>query len=174
MGASRQSYLRLIGRDVGAAVSVVILAAALGLLINALRPQPLPLVPEPPEVILAKSVGQVLAGEKSEPVLVEIDRVMEALDSGEATFIDARESIFYELGHAQGAVSLPRRGFQEAYPSFATKVPKERAVIVYCSEASCVDSLVVAKALLRLGYERVEVFHGGWSEWEAAGLPTEP
>lgn len=45
--------------------------------------------------------------------------------------------------------------------------------MVYCSESKCVDSTVVARALLRLGYTRVEIFQGGWDEWDAAGQPSE-
>ena len=174
MGMARQSYLRLIGRDARAAAIVVAVSVGLGLLINALRPQPLTLVPEPPEVMLARSVGEVVVLESAEPPLVEIERAMEVLDKGAAIFVDAREPAFYELGHVPGAVSLPRAGFKEAYPAFAKRAGKDQPLMVYCSESSCVDSLMVAKALMRLGYAQVEVFHGGWDEWEAAGQPQEP
>ena len=49
----------------------------------------------------------------------------------------------------------------------------EREIMVYCSEATCDDSELLAKELYLLGFTKLLVFKGGFAEWSGAGLPVE-
>lgn len=162
-----------VGRDFLVVVLVGLFAIPLGLLINALRSQPLPIIALAPDVVLARSVGGVSDGTMPQPGTVTLEDVMTASEAGDAVVVDARESAFYELGHIPGAVNLPRAGFRESYPAFREGRALDQRVIVYCAESACEDSTVVARALQRLGFTQVVVFPGGWEEWEAASMPTE-
>ena len=153
---------------------VLLLSLPLGYLVNQIGPQPLPLRPLPADQALVQNLGASSLPQDLSPTKIDIDWAMLELESGKALFVDARESSFFDLGHIPGAVNLPRSTFQQDYDKFQQRVPKDRLLIVYCSESSCVDSSVVAKALSRLGYSNVQIYQGGWEEWEAAELPREP
>ncbi len=154
---------------------VMVGAILLGFLTNALRAKPLPLVREAEDLRLARAVSEnPLVEITQKPPVATPDDTVAALENEEIVFVDARDDAFFDAGHIPGARNLPRSAFQTSYADFATRVKKETPLIVYCSEAECLDSSVVAKALMRLGYRRAQVFKGGWEEWSAAGLPQEP
>ena len=46
-------------------------------------------------------------------------------------------------------------------------------VIVYCSDAACDSSVIVADRLVELGYENVRHYVEGKNDWVAADLPLE-
>ncbi len=46
-------------------------------------------------------------------------------------------------------------------------------VVVYCSDAGCDSSVIVARRLVELGYLRVRHYAGGKRDWIEAGLPLE-
>lgn len=89
--------------------------------------------------------------------------------------LDARPEIFHRLGHVPGALSLPREVFETAYAKRRSLLAADQSqlIAVYCSGISCEDSQMVAEALVKLGYSRIFVFKGGWSEWTANNLPEE-
>lgn len=164
-----------IRRDLVFLLPVVLASALGGLFLNGLRQNPLPLLRQPEDVRLAMSVSQrPLVNVPSEPAAIDLGQAMENFESGSAVFVDAREEAFYSLGHIPKALNLPRSEFAKAYPGFASQAAKTAALILYCSERECQDGLIVAKALLGLGFSDVRVFLGGWQEWKEAGLPQEP
>ncbi|MDR2463477.1 MAG: rhodanese-like domain-containing protein [Verrucomicrobiales bacterium] len=89
-------------------------------------------------------------------------------DGRALTVIDARERLFFLDGHVAGAVNLPRREF-DARAVESWSAARDRVVVVYCSDRDCTDSAWVAGELARLGFSRVRVLDGGWSEWRAQG-----
>jgi len=169
---SGRSYIPQGIRDLIFVGLIGVASVVLGLLINALRPQPLPIIPVAPDVALAQSAGVPYAADIAAPTYVNLEQAMQAHNDGAVLFVDARPKEFFELGHISSAISLPRSTFAAAYPVFTKLARKDQPLMVYCSESKCVDSTVVARALLRLGYTRVEIFQGGWDEWEVAGQPT--
>lgn len=152
------------------------LAVVLGLVSNMARVHPLPLRYQSPGERLAESVSETAVSPLHGKIvpIADRDNVVSALTNGRALFVDARGKEFFEIGRIPRARSLPREAFQEAFPSFRAEVDRTRRIVVYCSDSQCPDSTEVAEALLRLGYEDVSVFQGGWEEWGAEGLPQEP
>jgi len=160
-----------IARDLTLIAVAAAASVALGLLTNRLRPHPLPLVYRGPE---ARLMGNLPPRPPTapEPETIGFAEAWQAWTDGNARFVDARASDFFEEGHIPGAVNLPRELLTEggAQPEL---LGKSQPLIVYCSGEDCEDSLLVAKGLLALGYLNVTVFPGGWEEWEAKGGAAE-
>jgi len=56
---------------------------------------------------------------------------------------------------------------------WATNLPKNAEIVVYCGGPKCPQSRMAAEKLVKLGYEDVRVYEGGLEEWKAAGLAIE-
>jgi molybdopterin/thiamine biosynthesis adenylyltransferase len=79
--------------------------------------------------------------------------------------LDVREKDEVRTGYIDGAISVPR-GFLEF--QIAGKVPvTDKEVVVYC--AGGVRSLLAAKVLRDMGYEKVSSMAGGITRWKDAG-----
>jgi rhodanese-related sulfurtransferase len=102
---------------------------------------------------------------------------LEALDafSAGAPFLDARRSAEYELGHIQGAWSLPlwESTLDERLTEFEAKAnpSPEAALVLYCSGGSCEDSHLLASRLFQLGYRNLLIYRDGYPDWVAQGRP---
>jgi rhodanese-related sulfurtransferase len=90
-------------------------------------------------------------------------------------FIDARNEESFRAGHIPGAHPFdhyrPERTIDEVMSYCATA----QRIVVYCYGKDCTDSELAAQHLVRLGVERelIDVYVGGFQEWQAAGLPVE-
>ena len=52
-------------------------------------------------------------------------------------------------------------------------LPKDAAIVVYCSGPACPNSRDAGAKLVAFGYTNVAVFEGGLEAWKAAGRPIE-
>ena len=152
----------------------------IGLTVNALRTPSLALRYEPPRTRLGEIVARMPDAGFSNAA--SVDRQPIGLDEFQALVlahrglaIDARSNAFYQAGHVPGALNLPRDDFEHNFPSVRAPLEANRArpIVVYCAEADCKDSELVAEALNRLGFRNVRVYKEGWEEWLRAGLPQE-
>lgn len=91
-------------------------------------------------------------------------------------FIDARDEEAYHQGHIPGACEFfpyyPEKYLESVRPmcDFAAQI------VVYCTGGECEDSQAAALWLrdnAGVPAEKLLVFGGGITEWEAAGLPVE-
>lgn len=97
---------------------------------------------------------------------VTIDDVKAQMGNGaKPTLLDVREREEYREGHLEGAVPLPR-GFLEMRIE-ETVADKSAPIIAYC--AGGVRSLIAARTLKEMGYERVTSMSGGYTAWKNAG-----
>jgi rhodanese-related sulfurtransferase len=55
----------------------------------------------------------------------------------------------------------------------ASKLPKDREIVVYCAGPKCPQSRQAAEKLTALGFTRVSTYEGGLEEWKQAGQPVE-
>ncbi len=94
---------------------------------------------------------------------------------GGVPFLDARRSAEYELGHIQGAWSLPiwESALEERLIEFEAKTnrPPEGALVLYCSGGSCEDSHLLASRLFQMGYRNLLIYREGYPDWIAQKLP---
>jgi rhodanese-related sulfurtransferase len=91
------------------------------------------------------------------------------LRSGQAQFLDARESADFAAGHIPGARSVPPEMFGDEMDKLLSDGPKSRLLVVYCSSLTCPLAGNLAENLKLSGYTQVRVFAGGWQEGTAAG-----
>jgi rhodanese-related sulfurtransferase len=106
--------------------------------------------------------------------LAHIDResLRRKLESGdEFVLVDALSPMSYAGSHLPGAINLPPGSVdgraQRRIPDLTTEV------VVYCSDANCNSSVLVANELIALGYENVSHYTEGKNDWVEAGLPLE-
>jgi adenylyltransferase/sulfurtransferase len=95
-----------------------------------------------------------------------VEEVKTRLERGEPwTLLDVREREEYREGHLDGALSVPR-GFLEI--RIEETVPeKNTPILAYC--AGGVRSLIAARTLKEMGYDKVVSMSGGYTAWKNAG-----
>ncbi len=156
----------------------------IGLLANGVRSHRLPLFYASPKERLGEVVTRMSTETPPDLLPLSIrgrwqnmglDELQELVAARKGTCIDARAQTFYQAGHIPGAMNLPRENFEKSYARMRTvlEAAKTKPIVVYCSEADCKDSELVADALGRLGYPQLFVYKEGWEEWLRAGLPQE-
>lgn len=166
--------------DVADFCVLALVSMAAGLLINAARHPPLPLVYRTPGERLHAAVTRLKAEEpqtapEEGPQVVGLDDFQAFALEHRGLVIDARPALIYGLGHVPGAINLSRIDFDADYRRLGPTLGARKAdpVAVYCSGADCQDSQLVAKALQALGFKRLFVYTEGWEEWTQTGLPQE-
>jgi rhodanese-related sulfurtransferase len=88
-------------------------------------------------------------------------------------FVDARTPADFSSGRIPGALNVPELEIPQYFPEFQALVPPSERVIVYCDGQECLASIKVAEHLRKEGYQKVEVFFGGWQQWVGAAYPVE-
>ena len=110
---------------------------------------------------------------KKEIPTITLEQTREKLDQKGIIFLDAREAREYEIKHIKGALSLPVTHFELYYSKMKKSLPKDAEIVVYCAGEECGASLHLAEELISLQYKNIQVFLGGWVEWNKAGYPAE-
>ena len=91
-----------------------------------------------------------------------------AMAASGAAVIDVREPNEWNLGHAAGALHLPR-GILES--NIEAAVPRERPIVLYCASGN--RSALAADTLQQMGYQKVASMAGGFRDWAGTGGPVE-
>lgn len=132
-------------------------------------PQPVPEAADKKPKMIQKDQS-VKKGSVSD---ILIERFAEMRLNGEVFVVDTRPSIFYKMGHIEGAISLPMKKVEESYAvqrgAFDAAVKSGKTLVLYCANEQCGASKKVAKWLAERGYD-VSVFEGGWEMWKQSGL----
>lgn len=95
-----------------------------------------------------------------------VDRafVKAVIDKQQFIIIDARPAFQYELGHIPQAVNIPYNH------SWLDSVIQdlglaEKSLVLYCSDAHCNASEILAKRLSKLGCSSIAIYQAGWKDW---------
>jgi rhodanese-related sulfurtransferase len=112
---------------------------------------------------------EILADVKSQILETSTAAAEERL--GEAVFLDVREADEHDQGALPGAIHIPRGFLESQIESRITD--RDAPIVVYCSNAACSNSRIVARRLERLGYSDVRRYEEGKDDWINAGLPVE-
>lgn len=99
--------------------------------------------------------------------VIDWHQARQAQEEG-AHMLDVREKDEWEAGHIAGAIhhSLPRIASDPDLD-----IPADAPVVAYCKAGGRAQR--AADILAAAGYSRVRVMRGGFSDWQAAGYPTE-
>ncbi len=121
-------------------------------------------------VIMAGSsrTDKVRAEELNNPL-----KVRRVIQEGNTILVDVRRTDIYDQGHIPGALSFPLHEFDAIVQEFENKIHKDDPVLIYCSGVTCVDSHDFAARLIQMGYLRVTVYAGGFTEWEEMEFEVE-
>jgi rhodanese-related sulfurtransferase len=167
-----------IAQDSFRVLMLLIICVAAGLVSNALRLKPLSLVYSTPQSRLdeaVKGMGASLNSSVTSGPDIDWKELEKISSNRSALILDARPEIYYRLSHIPSALSLPRDDFKARYRALQKILDayQNKRVIVYCAGSNCQDSLMVANALAKLDYKKVQVFREGWSKWHQLSLPEE-
>lgn len=96
--------------------------------------------------------------------------VKRLIDAGDRGFVvlDVRPAKAFQEGHVPGALSIP---FEEL-PNRLRELAKNKDVITYCWNVTCLLCTKAAYVLASRGYTAREMI-GGIESWRAAGFPVE-
>ncbi|OGR38002.1 MAG: hypothetical protein A2051_10585 [Desulfovibrionales bacterium GWA2_65_9] len=161
--------MRLVPRIIGQSLGIVALSALFAFAVNAVRPDGLPLA-QAAKTSSGAAPSAVPPAQASGEIALK-DAALLFL-SGRAVFLDARSQYEFELGHIQGALSLPTRNFASDFQDLKPLLSGKDAVIAYCDGESCPLSQALAKHLRDAGITNVYVLKNGWSLWQAEKLPV--
>ena len=163
-----QDYLR-------EAICIVVAAVVLGLLFNTVHTNGIPLIAQTRSVAHEADITPIaeipLDEEPGEPLIISLEQARTYFETGEVLFIDARKPILFKLGHIPGARLLPWD--VDDPPEIPADLPREKLLIIYCSDIGCEMSAELAFYLYDAGFGHTRIFEDGWDAWENAGLPTE-
>ncbi|HPW69252.1 MAG: rhodanese-like domain-containing protein [Desulfomonilia bacterium] len=147
------------------ATLILVLSAGLGVGVNALRSDRIPLVQDwPLEVQMTD--GQ---GNRTD---VGLEEAVRLFHGGSAVFLDARPKDEYERGHIRGARSLPFGQADAHILEAIADTDPGTPIITYCDGPYCTLSHDLAYMLREFGFSDVRVLVNGWSLWKEHGLPV--
>lgn len=110
------------------------------------------------------------------PQNIKIDFAKLLFDKN-ALFIDGRPADEYKAGHIKGAINIPYKEFLEKTEEQKREIMKpynkDGIIVSYCGGGECEISIDLAYEIAKLGYNSINIFLGGYKEWEPAGYPIE-
>jgi rhodanese-related sulfurtransferase len=105
--------------------------------------------------------------------LAHIDRetLRERIESGaDFVLVDALSPMSYAMSHLPGAINITPDWIDDRA---RRRIPDlDTEIVVYCADAGCDSSTIVANRLIELGYRNVRHYAEGKRDWIAAGLPV--
>lgn len=105
---------------------------------------------------------------------IEVGDARRLFDEGECLFLDARTPEEFELdGRIPGAINWPADRYDEYRRQLIDTIPRDRPLVVYCSNISCTDSSFLASSLRNEGFTEIYWFATGMEEWIPFGHPVE-
>jgi rhodanese-related sulfurtransferase len=151
------------------AVAIVVVSVVVGFAFNSFSRNKINPLKMPAKVPVSADSAQAGAEGIRIIDLEEARRVVE----GGASVIDARRKDEYDEGHIPGAILFDYYDMGTYRDQVLPLLSNEGEIMVYCSEATCDDSELLAKELYLLGFTKLLIFKGGFAEWSSAGLPVE-
>lgn len=110
------------------------------------------------------------------PQNIKIDFAKMLYDKG-VLYIDGRPKHEYAEGKIKGAISIPYEEYMamsdDQRAQLMSKYNKNDIIVVYCSGGECEISIDLAYEIAKLGFTSLNIYRGGYKEWQAAGYPTE-
>ncbi len=151
------------------ALGLVLLSALLGLSVNSVRRDSLPLVQDWDKA-RAAAIEQKAAGALT---IISPEEAGELFGKNGVLFLDARSRDFFEFERIPKAGSLPLEEADSLLPELLKEIPGGTRIITYCDGETCPSALELAGKIRAAGHGNVAVFLGGISDWVSRGMPTE-
>ncbi|WP_236685748.1 rhodanese-like domain-containing protein [Demequina oxidasica] len=97
----------------------------------------------------------------------DVHSALESQDAG-FVFIDTRDQIAWDQGHARGATHMPKPEMAQRIPEY----PVGTRFVVYCWGPGCNGATRAGLIISELGYEVREMI-GGFEYWAREGYPVD-
>jgi rhodanese-related sulfurtransferase len=104
---------------------------------------------------------------------VTLEEAHRLWQEGQTLFVDARPAEEYAELHIKGAMSVPLENLERLKDTGILGIPRDRRILVYCSDTRCDLALKMARHLRSLGFTQVMAFLGGFSAWDEAGYEVD-
>lgn len=153
-------------RAIVSAVGMVLAAAMIASVFNAVRPSGIPFVGD----WSPKAVTQIHAGDLE---VIHLGDAFELFSRDQALFIDAREPGAYNGGHIPGSVNITPEQASERIEEVHTMLKSGKVLIAYCYDVDCPLGAELVKKLQELGTGPIKVMPEGWTGWLDRGYPYE-
>lgn len=155
----RMSSILLLSSQV---LTVLVVAAVLGLVTNSARKDGLPLVaPFPPEYLCRSASGAATP--------IETAAAKAVFGRRGTIFVDARTREEFDRGHIEGALSVPYLFVEPVASSAVSSLKGYDRVIVYCNTKDAELSRLMAGELSQAGVKEVFYLAKGFRGWAEAG-----
>jgi rhodanese-related sulfurtransferase len=112
-------------------------------------------------------LAQAYLGHRDGLEPISRDELAVRLRTGEVTVIDVRPAPEYEVGHVDGARSIPISDLERRLDA----LPRDADLVAYCRGPYCVFADDAVRLLRRKGFEARRL-EEGFPEWKRAGLPV--
>lgn len=142
------------------ALVLLVLGTAVGLAVNALRKDGVPLIAEA-DAFRVRTNAEFISTEDAWGLY----------EQGNAFFIDPRDPSAFAREHIEGALNASPT--QSGVEGLAWIAPADPYVVAYASEGSRREAGVLADKLLEAGFKKVTVLLDGLEGWKRAGHPVE-
>jgi rhodanese-related sulfurtransferase len=147
------------------AITILVVALTLALIVNGLRPGGIRIV-RAPEKIIDNPAGS------DAPAVISLADAVVKYNAGRALFIDARSPEDFSAGHIEGALNLPALDFENRVAQFFEQVDPDFELITYCDGPDCPLAKDLSEYLMESGFEHVSFLLDGWGQWKSEKLPV--
>lgn len=129
-------------------------------------------------LLLLAGVGTAMANTGETPPTLDGVRTVSAAEAKAmmgkgVTVLDVRRKAAYLEGRVPSAKGLARNAQTKAFDPAAFGANKEAPLLIYGHGSDGWSAVEAARAAAAAGYRNVNWMRGGWTEWTAAGNPTE-
>lgn len=105
--------------------------------------------------------------------VIGLEQLFGLKQSGQVLLVDCRGTLFYRMGHIDGAINLPVKDLNGKWtkikPQLDAAVKANQILVFYCQNKKCPYAYQAAKKLSAEGYGST-IYEGGWEQWKAIGL----
>ena len=145
------------------AALLMLLSAAVAMLTNVFRPNPLPWTQSYSQEKLAAIPADKLLTPK---------QAIKIRNRGDVLFVDARPAEDFAAGHVPGALSFPFDPFADGLEERLHRLPKNKTLVLYCSSLNCHLAEDLAETLELYDFGSIKILAEGIESWVAAGGPV--
>ena len=100
--------------------------------------------------------------------LISREELKEKLDRGDKfKLVNALGEWAFNAKHTPGSINVSKKNDARRF------LDPNDEIVIYCSNPSCIASIIGYQLLTNMGYSNVRRYAGGIVEWEEAGYPLE-
>ena len=152
---------------------ILLLASVTALVVNAVREDGINIIGNWPSRTASGDEAVVPpSAQEGDPPFITLDDAVARYQSPDVVFVDARDPEDFEWGHILRAINIPFDYLDENWEAVIATLDKNAEYVIYCSGTECESSLFLARYFEQLGFAKIHVFYGGWSEWASNKLPV--